>query len=1096
MTDEQANQDVQKAPVRRRIGPRHGVRIAAILLAAPVVFALIAAAMMIDRDITAPSWIVKRVEQRAALMLGGGSLGFGAVTVNVGRDLHPRLRLREVELRDASGARLAQVAQVTGLLSPRGLVFERAALMQEVTLSGAQIALRRAADGSVALAFDIDAAAARTAPSLPGLLDQVDRTFDRPALAALEQVAVDGLIINYADARAGRNWTVDGGRALLDLRDGQSRLQGEAFLLSGGSVTEMTLDYASPRGSSAADLTIVVTDARATDVATQSPAFSWLAAIDAPLSARLETSLDTAGALGALAVSLDLGTGALRPPGGAAALAFDAITANLTYDPAQDRIGFDDLTIVSEWGRLSGRGQALARDITDGLPGTLLGQFTLHDVGLNPMSLYPQALPITDAAVDLRLRLDPFQVEIGQAIFSSADFALVTRGKVKAQPDGWDIALDMQTDEIAVNAVKALWPESLIPGARRWFAANVHQGQLRGLSAGFRRRPGAAPQLAAGFGFADTELTFIRTMPQVKAARGVASLVEDRFVVAVDGADLTAPQGGKIQLAGSVLTIPDTRAKPARPEFQLNSQSTITAALALLDLPPFEVMTKAGRPVTLADGVAQARGQISWPAVPKDRRTPGDTTFDVTADLTRLRSDQVIPDRLLTAARANLSVDNAGLVISGAVTVDGVPVTGRWSRGFGPESAGQSEVVASVELSPRFLDAFGIGLPQGSVSGRGTGDLVLNLTPDAPPDFTLVSDLRGVGLSSAQLGWSKPASDRGNLLVAGSLGAPPRIDRLEVAGGGLEVAGRVTLTDQGTLAAATFDKVRLGNWLNAPMTLRGRGAGLPIGVEIGGGTVDLRAAQFGASGGDSGPSEIALDRLQITDGIALDGFRGNFNGQGGFSGQFRGRVNAGPMIQGTVVPENGRSAIRLISDDAGGVASAAGLIRNAVGGSLDLTLRPTTAEGTFDGTLAVRALRIRDAPAIAALLDAISVVGLLQQLDGQGLSFDEVDARFQLTPRAVVIQEASAVGPGLGISLDGLYTLASKELDLQGVISPLYLINSIGAILTRKGEGLIGFNYAVGGTADAPRVSVNPLSALTPGMFREIFRKPVPEVTQ
>jgi len=133
---------------------------------------------------------------------------------------------------------------------------------------------------------------------------------------------------------------------------------------------------------------------------------------------------------------------------------------------------------------------------------------------------------------------------------------------------------------------------------------------------------------------------------------------------------------------------------------------------------------------------------------------------------------------------------------------------------------------------------------------------------------------------------------------------------------------------------------------------------------------------------------------------------------------------------------------------------------------------------------------------MAALLDAISVVGLLQQLDGQGLAFDEIDGRFRLSPQQVVITQASAVGPGLGISIDGIYTLANKQLDLQGVVSPFYLVNSIGSILTRRGEGLIGFNFNIGGTSDAPAVTVNPLSALTPGMFREIFRRPPPELGQ
>ncbi len=241
---------------------------------------------------------------------------------------------------------------------------------------------------------------------------------------------------------------------------------------------------------------------------------------------------------------------------------------------------------------------------------------------------------------------------------------------------------------------------------------------------------------------------------------------------------------------------------------------------------------------------------------------------------------------------------------------------------------------------------------------------------------------------------------------------------------------------------------------------------------------------------------LRLDRLQITEGIALRDFRGDFSGLGGFSGAFTGKVNGGPEIRGTVVPQNGRSAVRLQSADAGGVVGAAGFVKNGVGGALDLTMLPVGAAGTFDGVLSVRDLRVRDAPSIAALLDAISVVGLLRQLDGEGLAFDAVDAKFRLTPTQVIVTQASAVGPGLGISLDGIYTLASKQIDFQGVVSPFYLLNGIGSFLTRKGEGLIGFNFNLAGNAANPDVRVNPLSALTPGMFREIFRRPVPEVTQ
>ncbi|BBU55805.1 hypothetical protein KU6B_20700 [Mameliella alba] len=84
----------------------------------------------------------------------------------------------------------------------------------------------------------------------------------------------------------------------------------------------------------------------------------------------------------------------------------------------------------------------------------------------------------------------------------------------------------------------------------------------------------------------------------------------------------------------------------------------------------------------------------------------------------------------------------------------------------------------------------------------------------------------------------------------------------------------------------------------------------------------------------------------------------------------------------------------------------------------------------------------------------------------------------------------------MGISLDGYYDLASGSMDMQGVLSPIYLINGIGQIFSRRGEGLIGFNFNLRGSVESPRVTVNPLSAFTPGMFRDIFRRPPPKLSQ
>ena len=161
---------------------------------------------------------------------------------------------------------------------------------------------------------------------------------------------------------------------------------------------------------------------------------------------------------------------------------------------------------------------------------------------------------------------------------------------------------------------------------------------------------------------------------------------------------------------------------------------------------------------------------------------------------------------------------------------------------------------------------------------------------------------------------------------------------------------------------------------------------------------------------------------------------------------------------------------------------------------MDLVLQPVGTAGAFNGSLRIKNTRVKDAPAIAALFNALSVVGLLEQMSGQGLHFQEIEAAFRLTPEKVTLTQASAVGPSIGLSMDGTYDVNSSVMDMRGVFSPIYLINGVGSVLTRKGEGLIGFNFRLRGPSSKPRVQVNPLSGLTPSIFREIFRRPAPTV--
>jgi hypothetical protein len=184
----------------------------------------------------------------------------------------------------------------------------------------------------------------------------------------------------------------------------------------------------------------------------------------------------------------------------------------------------------------------------------------------------------------------------------------------------------------------------------------------------------------------------------------------------------------------------------------------------------------------------------------------------------------------------------------------------------------------------------------------------------------------------------------------------------------------------------------------------------------------------------------------------------------------------------------GGTGFRLTSDSAGEVLAAAGVFARARGGRLELALEPGRTPGHYQGQLALRDFRVRDMPVLADMLSAVSIVGLLDQLSDQGILFTAAEARLDLTPERVTVRDGAATGPSFGVTAEGTYDTATRRLDLAGVLSPVYLLNGIGAVLTRPGEGVFGFTYRIAGPAAAPAVSVNPLSVLAPAFLRDIFR--------
>jgi uncharacterized protein YhdP len=183
------------------------------------------------------------------------------------------------------------------------------------------------------------------------------------------------------------------------------------------------------------------------------------------------------------------------------------------------------------------------------------------------------------------------------------------------------------------------------------------------------------------------------------------------------------------------------------------------------------------------------------------------------------------------------------------------------------------------------------------------------------------------------------------------------------------------------------------------------------------------------------------------------------------------------------------------------MARALGIYSDARGGTMFLNfLVPggnapgDPLDDTITGTLRADNFSVVKAQVLTRLLTLGSLTGLSDVLNDKGISFTRLDVPFTMRAGVLHIERARAVGPALAVITTGDYTRETQALRFQGTVVPSYTLNSVLGVIPilgelligRKGEGVFAFTYKVVGTLEKPKVSVNLLSALAPGILRRI----------
>jgi hypothetical protein len=339
-------------------------------------------------------------------------------------------------------------------------------------------------------------------------------------------------------------------------------------------------------------------------------------------------------------------------------------------------------------------------------------------------------------------------------------------------------------------------------------------------------------------------------------------------------------------------------------------------------------------------------------------------------------------------------------------------------------------------------------------------------------------------------------------------GDPSLPTRLRGAIDGSDVGaeGEVALDAKG-LHSAALTTVRYGlTNLSADIT-RDEADGYSVRLE--GATLDLEPL-LRRTRGDSEPSERvrvawALDgnvaRLLTGKGLDLIEVRAQGNGRGEDVRALRatGSIADGGAIELEVTTNDEGRVLTFATDQGGKVIKALGLHDDIVGGQLTVaaTIRDDESSASSEGRIEMSDFRVIDAPLLAKVLNLGSLDGLATMLGREGIGFARARVPISWSKDKIELRDARAVG-SIGVTADGTIDRTGNQLDIRGQVIPAYTLNSalgkvplIGKLLVGgEGKGVFGIAYRVQGTTPEPKVSVNPISVLAPGVLRQLFVDP------
>jgi hypothetical protein len=677
--------------------------------------------------------------------------------------------------------------------------------------------------------------------------------------------------------------------------------------------------------------------------------------------------------------------------------------------------------------------------------------------------------------------------------------------------DIWRGQLVVTADALAANDLAAYWPTDLLVQTRAWVTWNIKDGEARNARFAIAL---SAPKTLAGLSLLGANGSFTGSglsIGWIPGAQPIRDLAGTLTLTDDDDIDIAAETGtlAGLSVAGGTMHIAGLLKHTQVGSFNVPVTGTVGEALGLLNAPPLNLLKTAPPELLQASGALSGtvvgslplRGDVKLQQVDLQVRTA----------LTGVTLPTPVAGLALTGGALAVTATLQDLHVDGGAMLGGqaAAVTAKARFGAGaPVIDFMLNSAAGTALLRRFGVAADAGLDDG-IAGTVPFSVHVTQAADGTSAGTLAADLTPAAVSVPALGWTKKAGVAGQMSVRAALQGQTvtGLTAIDASAPGLDVRAAADPDHPGTLdfAAADIGATKAQGSVTAPA-----GAGKPWGLALSGQTLDLTAILNPPLAGakpppppkqpqsPSGPLWAAQLRFAT---LVLSGHGAPvlsdlvFVGQGQGGTIFSTRATASGVTL-TVTPTEGAlhpRTLALHTADGGLLLRALGAYSNIEGGALDVTA--TADDDATQGVVRLQKFRLLRAPGFAKVLQSLTIYGVPEAASGPGLEFDHLVAPFRIADHVLTLNGARAYSSSLGFTASGTIDLLSGGTDLNTTIIPAYALNAlpgkipvVGKLFSpEQGGGLFAIRAKISGELTDPEVSVNPLSALTPGALRDVF---------